>query len=156
MARLPKTIGRKDTSLMSCKLQGRQLYKPFSCLSCQTTNPSILSTSGQKQGTDDDSSGSNLLLKNVLDPAQRLGTGRTQTQRLQRVRWGWAYVMASGLRRCRFHPGQPCHPPPRTSREQTLVICAGSVCLNPWGVGGQGQCWTARKGAEQTNAPRGL
>lgn len=75
-ANISKAICRKDSSLISCKLQGSSFYKAFSCFSLQTIGSFILYASGQKQMANDDSSGSNLFLKNVLDPAQSSWTGR--------------------------------------------------------------------------------
>lgn len=69
-ASVSKTICRNAISLISGRLQGSRFYKAFSCLSLQTIDSFILGASGQKQMVNDDSSGSTLFLKNVLDPAQ--------------------------------------------------------------------------------------
>jgi hypothetical protein len=96
-ARTAESICIEDVSLISCKLQGCQFYKAFSCLSHQTTGSSILNTSGQKQIANDDSSGSNLFLKDVLDPVQ------SSQQKKER-----SSVTQEGLKRGE----QLCHLPP--------------------------------------------
>lgn len=66
------TICRRDTSLIRCKLQGCCFYKAFSSIPLPTIGSSITNASGQKQTAIDDSSGSNLFLKAILDEAQGL------------------------------------------------------------------------------------
>lgn len=71
---------RPSAGKISASLAGnRRAANPtghFSCLSLQTTSSSILYASGQRETLNDDSSGSNLFLKNVSGSRPELMKGK--------------------------------------------------------------------------------
>lgn len=83
-----KAICRKDISLIRCELQGCCFYKAFSSIPPPAIGSSITNASGQKQTAIDDSSGSNLFLKDVLDAAQSLQPRAYDSKAQKHCGWG--------------------------------------------------------------------